>query len=493
MGIRFFTAKSGLPSCAVNGTNLHSSYDPEREAERFVDTMSPSFYPQYIVVTEPALSYCAQFFRKRFPAAVLVAVRYAPDFAEADKGWDIVFDAAQSALRLSDTLFDKLGEEGLCSALFASWQPSARAFPEKNAAVWQEIKYAVDKGRDVLFTRSCFASRWIANAFFICRHIERARRIVKGSAPVVIAASGPSLKSALPYLAEFRPSYFLIAASSALSVLTAYGIIPDVCIATDGGFYAKAHLSPLLRFPHIPLALAEEASCSGDILSTSGIIPLSYGDGFAASLFAACGIPSMKIERNGTVSGSALDFARSITDGSVFSCGLDMAPASGLQHARPNALEEREAASYMKTYPNETKNCASRFASGSLELYRQWFQSLPKARVKNVYRFAHDYRFLNTLGAIADVDTAFFEQSLSQQRILPRIEDEALPKKEAVQKAALDFLKLHAGSDAWLHEIFPAEYVSRQREIDAEKKGSKTETLAKKSDALSKKIARIIG
>ena len=163
-------------------------------------------------------------------------------------------------------LFDRLGEEGLCSALFASWQPSARAFPEKDAAVWQEIKHAVDKGRDVLFTRSCFASRWIANAFFICRHIERARRIVKGSSSVVVAASGPSLKSALPYLAEFRPSYFLIAASSALSVLTAYGIVPDVCIATDGGFYAKAHLSPLSRFPHIPLALAEEASCNGTVL-----------------------------------------------------------------------------------------------------------------------------------------------------------------------------------------------------------------------------------
>ena len=455
--------------------------------------MSPSFYPQYVVVTEPALSYCAQFFRKRFPAAVLVAVRYVPDFSITDKTWDIVFDTAQNEVRLSDVLFDRLGEEGLCSALFASWRPSARAFPEKDAAVWQEIKHAVDKGRDVLFTRSCFASRWIANAFFICKHIERARRIVKGSSSVVVAASGPSLKSALPCLAEFRPSYFLIAASSALSVLTAYGIVPDVCIATDGGFYAKAHLSPLSRFPHIPLALAEEASCNGTVLSTSGIIPLSYGDGFAASLFAACGIPSMNIERNGTVSGSALDFAQSVTDGSVFLCGLDMAPSSGLQHARPNALEEREAASYMKTYSKETKNCASRFASGALELYRKWFQSLPKARVKNVYRLARDYRFSNTLGAITDVDIAFFERSLSPRRILPRIEDEALPKKEVVQKAARDFLKLHAGSDAWLHEIFPAEYVSRQREPDTEKKESKAETLAKKSDALSKKIARIIG
>ncbi|MGI5096536.1 DUF115 domain-containing protein [Treponema socranskii] len=493
MGIRFFTAKSGLPTCSANGTNLHSSYDPEREAERFVASISAPFNPQYIVVTEPALSYCAQFFRKRFPAAVLCAVRYAPHFSETDRAWDIVFDAAQNEVRLSDALFNTLGEEGLCSALFASWQPASRAFPEKDAAVWQEIKYAVDKGRDVLFTRSSFASRWIANAFFICKHIERARRIVNGSSPVVVAASGPSLKSALPYLARFRPSYFLIAASSALSVLTAYGIVPDLCIATDGGFYAKAHLSPLLRFPHIPLALAEEASCSGAILSTCAIIPLSYGDGLAANLFAACGIPSMKIERNGTVSGSALDFARSITDGSVFLCGLDMAPASGFQHARPNALEKGGAASCMKTYPNETKNSASRFASGSLELYRKWFQSLPKARVKNVYRFAHDYRFSNTLGAIADVDTAFFEQSLSPLRTLPRIEDKALPKKDAVQKAARDFLKLHAGSDAWLHEIFPAEYVSRQREPDAEKKEKQTETLAKKSDALSKKIARIIG
>ena len=491
MGIRFFTAKSGLPSCAANGTNLHSSYDSEREAERFAEAISASFYPQYIVVTEPALSYCARFFRKRFPAAVLCAVRYIPDFAEADKLWDIVFDAADGKSKLSDALFDTLGEEGLCSAIFASWQPSARAFPEKDAAAWREIKCAVDKGRDVLFTRSCFASRWIANAFFMCRHIERARRIVKGASPVVVAASGPSLKSALPSLARFRTSYFLVAASSALSALTERGIVPDVCIATDGGFYAKAHLSPLTRFPHTALALAEEASCSGALLSTCAVIPLSYGDGIAASLFAACGIPAMKIERNGTVSGSALSFARSITDGPVFLCGLDMAPTSGFQHALPNSLEKDAAQFYMKTFSQETKNSASRFASGSLELYRKWFQSLPKARVKNVYRLAHDYRFSNTLGAIADVDVNFFEKSLSPRRTLPYIADETLPKKEAVQKAALDFAKLHAGSDAWLHEIFPAEYVSWRRELDATKRKSKAKTLAEKNDALSKKIARI--
>ena len=45
-----------------------------------------------------------------------------------------------------------------------------------------------------------------------------------------------------------------------------------------------------------------------------------------------------------------------------------------------------------------------------------------------------------------------------------KVDAEAAGKKDAVQKAARDFLKLHAGSDAWLHEIFPAEYVSRQRE-----------------------------
>ena len=492
LGIRFFTAKNGSISCSANGTSLHSSYDPEKEGERFAASLGASFYPEYIIVTEPALSYCETFLRKRFPSARLCAVRYSEDFSESDKRWDIVFNAAKKEDELSENLFASLGEEGLCSSLFASWYPSARAFPRKDEAVWREIKNAVDKGRDVLFTRSAFSSRWILNAFFICKHIERVKTLIKGNAPLVVAASGPSLTNALPLLARFRKYYFLIAVSSALSVLNAHDIVPDLCFSTDGGFYAKAHLTRLAFVSGIPLALAEEAACGGTILSQNDIVPLSYGDGFASKLFKSCGIPSVKIERNGTVSGSALSFAKAITDGPIFFCGLDLAPAPGLQHAEPNELDLRAEIFDVKTFPKETRASISRFTSGALRLYRKWFQALPEKETRNVYRLAHEYRFSNTLGAIGDVDFDFFEKSLSPNGTLPRIADEALAQKKDVQKSALDFAKRHGQSDEWLHEFFPAEYISWKRETDGEEKGRKAKTLEKKSDELLKKIERLL-
>ena len=492
LDIRFFTAKNGSISCSANGTSLHSSYDPEKEGERFAASLGASFYPEYIIVTEPALSYCETFLRKRFPCAKLCAVRYSEDFSESDKRWDIVFNAASSEGNLSENLFALLGEEGLCCSLFASWQPSARAFPRKNEVVWREIKNAVDKGRDVLFTRSAFSSRWIQNAFFICKHIERAKTVIKGTSSLVVAASGPSLTNALPLLARYRKHYFLIALSSALSVLTAHGIIPDLCFSTDGGFYAKAHLAHLAFDSGIALALAEEAACGGTVLTQSDIVPLSYGDGFASELFKSCRIPSVKIERNGTVSGSALSFAKAVTSGPIFFCGLDLAPAAGLQHAEPNELERRAEISDIKTFPKETRASLSRFASGALSLYRKWFQTLSEEKSRNVYRLAHEYRFSNTLGSIVDVDFAFFEKSLSPNGTLPRIANEALVQKETVQKSALEFAMRHGRSDEWLHEFFPAEYISWKRESDDEEKESKAKTLEKKSDELLKKIERLL-
>jgi hypothetical protein len=75
---------------------------------------------------------------------------------------------------------------------------------------------------------------------------------------------------------------------------------------------------------------------------------------------------------------------------------------------------------------------------------------------------------------------------------LPRIADEALAQKKDVQKSALDFAKRHGQSDEWLHEFFPAEYISWKRETDGEEKGRKAKTLEKKSDELLKKIERLL-
>ena len=60
----------------TEGVRLHSAYNPDREAERYVESVLLDKSPRIIVVTEPAESYLANAFRKRLPHAHLIALRY---------------------------------------------------------------------------------------------------------------------------------------------------------------------------------------------------------------------------------------------------------------------------------------------------------------------------------------------------------------------------------------------------------------------------------
>ena len=65
--------------------------------------------------------------------------------------------------------------------------------------------------------------------------------------PVLIVASGPSLKNILEFIKTNQNNFFIICCSSAIKSLINNSITPDFCISTDGGFWAKTHLKVLLK------------------------------------------------------------------------------------------------------------------------------------------------------------------------------------------------------------------------------------------------------
>lgn len=505
----FLKARDGFPICSVRSVLLHSAYNPEREAQKFACALDVPFVPQFVVITEPAVSYTAQFLRHKFPRAKLFAVRYCSDFQKWDALWDGVFyvetqqdDGGCSKLKTS--LFNAFGEEGLLSTFFCAWQPSARAFQRTDAAAWRAIRDAVSLSRDILATRTRFASRWVINAFSLCAGMRQAAGAEKGTAPIVVAASGASLESSLPFLKKYRGKYFLIALSSALMPLCRAGVECGLCLSTDGGFYAGSHLSPLITSMKVPLAIVAEGYCPPGVLENSPIIPLVYPDGPASAIVKKCApLAAVTAERNGTVSGTALRLALSLTTGNVYFCGLDMAGGAGRQHCPPNALDTQESAHDTRLHTAEVRRASSYFASSALEIYRKWFASLEAEEVRRVFRLSDNYQYGNTLGHIRDVNFDHFNQCLERCNggaegqgctfLLPRIVLRPLPSAEERRKTALSFVLEQGGTQEWLHEIFPADCIA------CERSGTKTEhekaeaLLQKKNDALLKKIHRLLG
>ncbi|MBO7174696.1 MAG: DUF115 domain-containing protein [Spirochaetaceae bacterium] len=484
--IQYSLAKTGKQTCTVNGIRLHSAYDPVKEAQRFVSGIDFGFIPKLIVVTEPALSYCVDFLRQTYPDAILVAIRFTHDFDEYNYLWDKVFDYDNVI-----QILNIYGEDVVLAAGFLSWQPSQQVYSEEYNYCWQQIKNLVQTSRDILGTRAYFGKRWLKNTISFCSRVKNTSTIEPGTAPILLVASGPSLKSSLDYIIKYRDSFFLIALSSALSPLLAAGIQPDICISTDGGYWAKRHID----FCSIPLALPAEAAIAAQLFEKN-IIPLKYGDAPESELLDICKIPSLQALRNGTVSGTALELALTLTTGPVFACGLDLATAVGFQHCQPNRLEMAAEAKDQRLTPKETRLFPQQLPSQSLEIYAQWFVSQSTRFKDRFYRLAHSsYQFSNRLGVIQDIDWKKFVAILAQYKKnkatvrFPVIRSVIIPDERQRYNLLLEALENYKQQKLphhWLSTLLPAEQALLGRTLD------KSELEAEIKDKSSKCINEII-
>ncbi|MBQ3670603.1 MAG: DUF115 domain-containing protein [Treponema sp.] len=493
--IGFQEAKNGERTVSCDGKFLHSKYNPSSEGEKFAQNVQADFSPLCLIFIEPALAYSAFFLKKRFPRTQFIAIRFFTEFDKTENArlFDrtIFFDENTN---LADELFECLSEEELCSALVLEWTPTKNLLPEKNALVWNEIKAAILKSRDVLGTRSYFSKRWLKNSISFFTNINTFCTARKTKLPIVVASSGRSLESSLPFLCELRQSYFLIAVSSAFLPLITHNIVPDIVISTDGGYWAKKHLA----FPtgHKSLstpvfALSSESAVPKRLLQNEKIIPLCYDDDeIQRQLFLSLGIPHMPARRNGTVSGTAVELALTLTDRTVYCVGLDQAPAVGYQHTQPNSLEQSSQAADFRLKPKETRLTSSQFSSaGSLAIYRNWFISKSRTRLSRVKRLSASYPFAFSLGAIKDVDWAFFKDTESDGHSahadfspLSLAEKSSLERKK-ILSAALEKIRM---TDNFKKEFFPMERLLILRETDEEKKKVLKRELEEKISAFLK-------
>lgn len=470
MKLHFETASDGELSCTAGKFRLHSSYNPSREAERFANSAECSFNPRYILVSGPALSYCAGFLKKRFPGATLCCIRYSSEFHGTDTKWNAVFYAFDKTApekenaQLSEELFACMGDEGIASCLFLSWKPSELPFKKLNDFAWKEIKKAALKSRSVLATRAYFSRRWARNALRFSLFVKNTAVLLHGTSAAAVCASGPSLKQSIPFIKKFRERFFLIAVSSALSALCRYGISPDLCISTDGGYWAKLHLSFALKNSRIPLALPGEGACFASILSKTPVIPLYYGDGCSQAILQGMNYQGMKAFRNGSVSGTAALLALSLTEGPVFFCGLDLCASKGFFHIQPNELDTKDALSDSRLHTAETRAASAVTGSSSTKIYRSWFSSADFGG--RLFRLSDNCKYSSPLGKTADINWNDFERMTEdfRSRRKPSVAEIKTEFNSSERKERLRIIaRQNCSNPEWIKSALPAESIMQER------------------------------
>ncbi|MBE6354432.1 6-hydroxymethylpterin diphosphokinase MptE-like protein [Treponema sp.] len=486
MTVEFFQAGNGEKTCKINNLPLHSAYEPSKEAERYVKNAVCKFKPKFVLVVEPGLSYCAPYLRQTFPDSKICCVRLCNEFSDSDSQWDKVF-YFYSTKSLDSDIFNYMGDEGIIACFFWTWPGAQNALREQNNEVWEEIKKAVLKTKSILNTRRYFAKRWTKNALRFCLFSKYNAYILKGNSPVIVCASGPSLRSSIPFLKKYREQYFLVAVSSALSPLIDAEIIPDVCISTDGGYWAKLHLEFGLKRHNIPLVLPLEGACYGEILSEHTVVPVAYGDGVGEKLIDKCNYINVKAIRNGTVSGTAADFALSITSGEVFFCGLDLSPSKGFAHTQPNELEINDSIHDNRLRTQETRVTPHTFNSPALDIYRAWFSS--NNFFHRVFRLSDDFKYNNSLGQIPDVNWKVFKQHIPTGLLTKPTSlflTHEIVKNERI-KMLLEETWHNLNDKEWIKSVLPNEEILYERSKPEEK-----EVLEKKIKESMEEFAREI-
>lgn len=357
---------------------LHSKYNPHKEAEQFVNTIGGS--PSIIVITEPGESYLAAALRSSFPHARLMAIRYTDDlFSDSDTFWDVVWRPLQGNLPFF--LLSYIPDELLGATRFLSWKASDKAFPDQAEAVWKSIRYAIDLLTSVMHTRSFFGRIWFKNMIDNAVRLVHPAKIHFGTQDFILAAAGPSLQHMTA--AQTTP-YTLVAVTSAYSALTARSILPQLCISTDAGYWARRLFDGI---PHtVPLAFPLEAAVPAAMLQHNPCGLLSYGSPLENMLCTALGLSPLAARENGTVTGTACDLLLRHTQQNIILTGVDLAATQGLTHAQPHQSTVRLLCSANRLQPFAASLAMQQFQTQALETYRQWFLQLPPERTKRLFR-----------------------------------------------------------------------------------------------------------
>lgn len=493
MKLTILDSKNGEKTAKIDDIFIHSNYAPIKETKKFCENIQFSINPKVIIVVEPGLSYLYSELKDIFPNAKIGIIRFSNLFSDYNKDWDFFINFFDKDIENFESNITSLfSEELICSTVFLSWTATKNIFKNLDELLWQKIKYTVENARTILITRQYFEKKWLIN---FCNNLKygnffKTQNIDLSNKEIAIVASGPSLEDSIEILRKYRNNLFIICLSSACSILNYFKIEPDLYLSTDGGFWAGEHLKILKDSP-TPLLLPFEGFCKKSILKKCKIIPAVYNDGLTSKIINELKLNFLELKRNGTVSGTALDFAIENSKNHIYFLGLDLQGSPSFQHTKPNVLENNNLVKENKINNLETRQRKSQFNSSVLKIYRDWFCNYKKT--KDVYRVIDSKN--ESLGKIKDIKSNEFENSL--KNFIQHTETDFFNiqkielQKTLICKKAFDIIKKNITSSEWQCMLFPLDFVSLNNTKSQEQKEHLSKKIEEKTKNLENKIRKI--
>lgn len=258
-------AKNGTPTASESGFRLHSSYNPQREANGAIE--QPEVLEKSTIVFYGfGLGYHVIELAKLHPDKKIVLIEPDPAHffaALTVLDWTPVFNVeklilaigapAESVLPLIDSSDSvNIGNTGVSDA----WYFSIPTFTAHNQPYFDTVKKIIQRNirkNDInKATLKKFGKLWVNNSVknlskmlelnSICDYKDQ---LSNSDIPFIAIGAGPSLEQTLPLMKNLKSKAFLICVETALPMLLKFGIQPDFIILTDPQYWAFRHISGL--------------------------------------------------------------------------------------------------------------------------------------------------------------------------------------------------------------------------------------------------------
>jgi hypothetical protein len=380
--MQILPAKNGSPTLLHGKTWLHSRYNPEAEAEKYIASLELPQDTTHFIVIECALGYIIPVLQAQFPGSVIVSLHGNREICGLAGSFQADFDWYPETAFSIRTLLEKEIPEN-ARIKIVEWRPSLAVYPKEYRALLETavdfLKFHTLNKR----TTAYFEQRWKKNVEYnttVFNHFVYLKHDPETRFPVVVTAAGPGLVRSLPEIKKKRDGAYLIAVSSSLDALYEHGIRPDMVAATDGGFWALPHLFTLKRHcaGDYPVIAASLNARLPSFLCDAPVLPISDGSDFQNTRMKTLHVPFLVLPQRGTVSAATLDLAFALTRGPVYIAGLDLSDRDVISHASPHAFETLFRAQsnrfnpyYHEAYARSRLNAES----NTQAVYVSWFKN----------------------------------------------------------------------------------------------------------------------
>jgi len=374
--------------------SLHSRYNPQGEADRYINSLALSIDQsvQFFILIEPGLKFMVSPLKKKFPDAAIIALHAETPAALNKELCIIPPDASwypETGISVQDFLEQKIPDIEAARIRIIEWRPALAVYKNVYLSLVEETAAFIKRSDANARTIAAFGKRWIKNFFKNIRLVTTILRPCIISKPILVTGAGPSLEDVLPVIkkASGEGSVFVVAVSSSVAALKAAGIEADMLITTDGGHWASFHLFEYFYRTHSAEQLPKKplpslaASLTALLPSQCGdvpILPISDGSLWQTLILKSLEIPFLTLPQRGTVTAAAVDLSFTLTEDVIYLAGLDLANNDIHTHARPYSLDrfiEKNDMRANPAYSQSFKRSSLLKTGGSYGIYAAWFKT----------------------------------------------------------------------------------------------------------------------